>query len=71
MIKAAGYSGALRYLSNDPTKDLTKDEAEALQAVGLSVGLVWETTARRATAGRKAGASDAAVHIAAASGSRC
>lgn len=59
-IKAAGYVAVLRYLSTDPTKNITTAEVEALFAAGLAVaGLVWETTATRATAGEAAGVADA------------
>jgi hypothetical protein len=57
-IKAAGYSGVMRYLSHDSTKNLSKAEATGLLAAGLSIGLVWETTASRAGAGFAAGAAD-------------
>ena len=60
-IKAAGYSGVMRYLSTDATKNLSKTEATGLLAAGLSIGLVWETTAQRAGAGFAAGAADAAT----------
>ena len=60
-IAAAGYVGALRYLSHDPSKNLTPAEADALHAAGLSIGLVWETTAGRATQGAAAGAADVAA----------
>ena len=65
-IKAAGYSGVMRYLSNDPTKNLTVAEAAGLLAAGLSVGLVWETISARAGQGFAAGAADAATAEAAA-----
>ena len=58
-IKAAGYSGVMRYLSTDATKNLSKSEAAGLLAAGLSIGLVWETTAIRAGQGFAAGAADA------------
>jgi hypothetical protein len=60
-ILAAGYSGVMRYLSNDPSKNLSKTEARALLAAGLSIGLVWETTAKRASEGFAAGNADAAA----------
>ena len=60
-IKAAGYSGVMRYLSPDATKNLTKAEATGLLATGLSIGLVWESTASRAGQGFAAGAADAAT----------
>ena len=57
-IKAAGYHGVIRYLSTDPTKDITKAEAAALHKAGLAILLVWETTATRALAGTAAGIAD-------------
>jgi peptidoglycan hydrolase-like protein with peptidoglycan-binding domain len=59
VIKAVGYSGVMRYLSNDPKKNLQPAERDALLAAGLSIGLVWETTAARAADGFAAGAADA------------
>jgi hypothetical protein len=58
-LKAAGVTFAMRYLSNDETKNLTRSEADALAAQGIWSGVVWETTAGRALAGRAAGAEDA------------
>ena len=60
-IKAAGYAGVMRYLSTDPTKNLTGVEAAGLIGAGLSIGLVWETSAQRAGAGSAAGQLDAAA----------
>jgi hypothetical protein len=57
-IKAAGYVGVVRYLSHDPSKDITAAEVKALHAAGLSIRLVYETTANRAGAGRLAGIAD-------------
>lgn len=57
-IKAAGYEGVIRYLSHDPSKDLTASERDALRAQGLSIALVWETTATRAGEGYPAGKED-------------
>lgn len=58
-IRLAGYVGVFRYLSNDPSKDITPAEITALHAEGLAVWLVWETTAQRALAGHSAGVDDA------------
>jgi hypothetical protein len=61
-IKLAGYSGVMRYLSNQHPpnpKDLTKPEAVALHAARLSIGLIWETYAKRAGEGTVAGEEDA------------
>lgn len=59
-LKAAGVRFACRYLSHDTTgKNLTRSEAEILSASGISLVVVWETTAQRPLAGRAAGAQDA------------
>lgn len=59
-IRAAGYIGVMRYLSGGyPGKDLSRAEAEQYHAAGLGIGLVWETTARRALSGTAAGHDDA------------
>jgi hypothetical protein len=63
-LQAAGVDFALRYLSTDPSKNLTRGEADALAAVGVWCGVVWETTAGRALAGRAAGAADARAAVA-------
>lgn len=58
-LRAAGKRFAARYSSTDPSKDLTPDEAAALAAAGIWSVLVRESTAKRAAAGRAAGAADA------------
>lgn len=58
-LRAAGVSFALRYLSTDQSKNLTRTEADQLAAQGIWSGVVWETTAGRALAGYAAGAADA------------
>lgn len=58
-IRGAGYSGVVRYLSNDPSKNLTAGERDGLLLVGLSITLVWESTATRASEGHAAGVDDA------------
>jgi hypothetical protein len=58
-IARAGYVAVLRYLSTDPSKNLSAPERDALFAAGLGIRLVWETTASRATEGQAAGAADA------------
>jgi hypothetical protein len=57
-IKRDGYDFVLRYLSTDASKNLSATEAAALHKAGLGVGLVWETTSTRATAGYSAGHAD-------------
>jgi hypothetical protein len=60
-LKRAGIHFACRYLSHDMSKNLTRSEATALSKAGISVVVVWETTANRAAAGRQAGVADAIV----------
>lgn len=60
-IKASGASGVLRYLSTDPSKNLTAAEVHDYASAGLGVGTVWETTATRATQGYQAGIDDASL----------
>ena len=57
-IVAAGYTGVLRYLSFDASKNLSPAERDGLLAAGLAIGLVWETTATRAGQGYGAGQQD-------------
>lgn len=59
-VAAAGYGFVARYLSyaGNP-KDLTAAELTDMQAYGIAVCLVYETTAQRATAGYAAGVADA------------
>lgn len=68
-LQSAGVAFAMRYLSTDPSKNLSRAEAEALAAHGIWCGVVWETTAGRALAGYAAGVSDA--HTAAAQAAAC
>lgn len=60
-IHAAGFRFAVRYLAYPGArpKYITRTEAQDLLAHGIAIGLVWETTAGRALAGRAAGATDA------------
>jgi hypothetical protein len=60
-IAAAGYAAVWRYLSNDPSKNLTLAERDALLAAGLGIGLVWETTAQRSLSGAPGGVSDGRI----------
>ena len=60
-IRAAGYTAVLRYLSNDPTKDVSAAEASQLGAAGLGVGIIWETTAQAALGSTVAGQQDGAT----------
>lgn len=63
-IKAAGYTFVLRYVSPDPSKNLTVAERDALWAHGISIGLVWESSAGRALDGMTAGMVDARAAVA-------
>lgn len=57
-IKAAGAIGVVRYLSPDPTKNLTAVEIEALYAAGLDYAMVWESTAQAMLGGAAQGIKD-------------
>lgn len=48
-----------RYFSNDPSKNLSRDEYAGYRAHGIGVVVAWETTADRARAGEVAGREDA------------
>lgn len=63
-LKKAGAQWIGRYLSTDPTKNLTAPEYQRLTAAGLPVVVVWETTANRAGAGYTAGVNDAKAALA-------
>jgi hypothetical protein len=65
-IKSQGYGFAMRYLSRDSSKDLSLGEANSLASYGIWMGVVWETSARRARDGYAAGRVDAARALAAA-----
>jgi hypothetical protein len=58
-VAAAGYKFVARYVSNDPSKDLTKAEAADIAAHGMKRVLVGESTANRALQGHAAGVQDA------------
>lgn len=58
-IKGAGYSGVIRYLSYEPSKNLSNAERDALWREGLSIGLVWEATAQAPLGGYARGQADA------------
>jgi hypothetical protein len=57
----AGMAGVVRYLSNNPAKNLTPPERDALLAHGMDIRLVWETTETRSTEGSLAGATDGVI----------
>jgi hypothetical protein len=62
-LRRGGYRFACRYLSHDPTKNLTLDQARRLSAAGIACVVVWETTASRALAGHAAGVLDATAAL--------
>lgn len=57
-LVAARKQFIIGYVSRDPAKNLTAHECTAYLAAGVAVGLVWETTARRALDGAAAGKVD-------------
>jgi Rv2525c-like, glycoside hydrolase-like domain/Putative peptidoglycan binding domain len=58
VLAAAGIKRVGRYLSHNPSKNLTHSEALALGRAGIGCWMVWETTASRALSGATAGARD-------------
>lgn len=61
-FKANGYGFVARYLVPECyDKALTKSEADLIQATGLKIVSVFETTADRALCGRDAGLQDGAI----------
>jgi hypothetical protein len=50
-----GCTFVLRYLSNDPSKNLTRGEADWLRSQGQDIGVVWETTTNEVDGGHAAG----------------
>lgn len=63
-IAAAGYRFACRYLSNDPSKNITLAEAQALAAHGIWVVANWEYYATDALRGYAGGIADAQTALA-------
>ena len=59
-FQQSGVTFIMRYFSYDASKDLTADELANANLHGISVGVVWETTANRMLQGHAAGSSDAA-----------
>jgi hypothetical protein len=58
-IKAAGYIGAMRYISSGVSgKNLTTGERDRLLSAGLGIGLVWEDSAAKAGQGYFVGLMD-------------
>lgn len=64
MVRKLGYRTVIRYISHDPTKDLTVDELKAIRDAGLQVALVFETFERRPMSGYAGGVEDAQEGIA-------
>ncbi len=63
-LKAAGYGGAVGYLSEDTTgKNLTASDVRALHAAGLAVGLVYEYATTSALGGSARGTRDAGIAV--------
>jgi hypothetical protein len=58
-LVAARVGFVCRYLSPEPSKNLTRAEAVRLHAAGISIVTVWEWTADRARQGWAAGVQDA------------
>jgi hypothetical protein len=58
-IKDAGYDYIIRYYSRDPSKNLTRAEADSAAKVGLWVVGNWEHTANDALGGHSAGVANA------------
>lgn len=58
-LPGAGVHFICRYLSPSSGKNLTRTEADAASGLGVSIVVVWESTASRALAGHAAGAADA------------
>lgn len=60
-VKAAGYQGILRYVSYEGfPKNITKQEMDYAQSIGLKIGIVWETTVNMMLRGAAGGAADSA-----------
>lgn len=58
-LQAQGYRFAARYLSPDPSKNLTRAELHDHSRHGIASVAVWEATADRAAQGAAAGRQDA------------
>jgi len=57
----AGYRFVIRYLSLDPTKNLTIQEAQALHSAGLAILLYWENGTLDTLGGATVGASQSST----------
>ncbi len=58
-LTAMGFSGVMRYISHDGSKDITAQEIANLRGAGFDIGIVYESTANRSTEGFGAGHDDA------------
>lgn len=58
-VRSLGASFVCRYLSNTPSKNLTRDEADLYARHNIDVLVMWETTEGRAREGQLAGEIDA------------
>ena len=47
-LRSQGYDFAMRYYSNNASKNLSLGEARALSQAGLKIGVVWETSGTHA-----------------------
>ncbi|HUJ59855.1 MAG TPA: glycoside hydrolase domain-containing protein [Kofleriaceae bacterium] len=68
-LRGDGYAFAARYVSSDPSKNLSAAEASALRGAGIDVVVVWEDAAEASLDGYSRGVSDA--HAAAAQAAAC
>lgn len=59
-LKAAGVRWVGRYLSHDPSKNLSAEERDELHGNGIAIMLIWESTGTDARAGEPAGLADGA-----------
>lgn len=58
-IAAKGYQFVCRYLSANPTKNITSAEIQDFHSHNLKICLVWQTTEKRPLSGFEGGKSDA------------
>lgn len=63
-LKANHVEFVCRYLSHDPSKNLTGAEATTLHRAGIAIVTVWESQATRAADGHAAGVEDARAALA-------
>ncbi len=68
-LHGGGYAFAARYLSDDPSKNLSASEAHELRSAGIDVVVVWEANADASLGGYSRGVADA--HAAQAQAAAC